>query len=100
MNGREFAEKLNTVRPSLKCLHMSCYTVGVIAHRGFWDEGVNLIQKPFDSDALAAKVREVLDRLEKMAKKILSALLSFTLRIRFSEILFLSESFVYATRPG
>jgi two-component system, cell cycle sensor histidine kinase and response regulator CckA len=63
MNGRELAEKLRVIRPQLKCLYMSGYTADVMAHRGILDEGVNFIQKPFGSDALAAKVRQVLDHL-------------------------------------
>jgi two-component system, cell cycle sensor histidine kinase and response regulator CckA len=64
MNGRELAEQLNAIRPNLKCLYMSGYTADVIAHRGILDEGLNFIQKPFGSDDLAARVREVLDHLE------------------------------------
>ena len=64
MNGRELAEQLSAIRPNLKCLYMSGYTADVIAHRGILDEGVNFIQKPFGSDDLAAKVRQVLDHLE------------------------------------
>jgi PAS domain S-box-containing protein len=64
MNGRELAEQLSAIRPNLKCLYMSGYTADVIAHRGILDEGLNFIQKPFGSDDLAARVREVLDHLE------------------------------------
>ncbi|MGO9413583.1 MAG: PAS domain S-box protein [Syntrophobacteraceae bacterium] len=64
MNGRELAEKLSAIRPNLKCLYMSGYTADVVAHRGILDAGVNFIQKPFRSDDIAARVREVLDHLE------------------------------------
>ncbi len=64
MNGRELAEQLGAIRPNLKRLYMSGYTADLIAHRGILDEGVNFIQKPFRSDELAAKVRQVLDHLE------------------------------------
>jgi len=64
MNGRLLAEQLRSIRPRLKCLYMSGYTADVIAHRGILDGGVNFIQKPFGSDEFAAKVRQVLDRLE------------------------------------
>ncbi len=63
MNGRALAEQLGATRPNLKCLYMSGYTADVIAHRGILNEGVDFIQKPFGSDELAAKVRQVLDRL-------------------------------------
>ncbi len=64
MNGRVLAEQLSALRQNLKCLYMSGYTADVIAHRGILDEGVNFIQKPFGSDDLAARVRQVLDYLE------------------------------------
>jgi PAS domain S-box-containing protein len=64
MNGRELAEQLSTMRPKLKCLYMSGYTADVIAHRGILDEGVEFIAKPFGSDELASRVRQVLDQLE------------------------------------
>ena len=64
MNGRVLAEQLGALRQNLKCLYMSGYTADVIAHRGILDEGVNFIQKPFCSDDLAARVRQVLDYLE------------------------------------
>jgi FixJ family two-component response regulator len=40
---------------------MSGYTDSVIAFHGMLEEGVNFIQKPFSTNELAAKVREVLD---------------------------------------
>jgi PAS domain S-box-containing protein len=64
MNGRELAEQLGAIRPNLKRLYMSGYTADLIAYRGILDEGVNFIQKPFRSDELAARVRQVLDHLE------------------------------------
>ncbi len=64
MHGRDLAEQLRVIRPKLKCLFMSGYTADVIAHRGILDEGLNFLQKPFGSDELAARVREVLDHLE------------------------------------
>jgi PAS domain S-box-containing protein len=64
MNGRELAEELGVFLPNLKCLYMSGYTADVIAHRGILEEGVNFIQKPFGSEKLAERVRQVLDDLE------------------------------------
>ena len=64
MNGRALAEQLGAIRPNLKCLYMSGYTADVITHRGILNGGVNFIQKPFGSDELAAKVRQVLESLE------------------------------------
>ena len=62
MNGRELAEKLQAIRPGLRCLFMSGYTADVIAKKGILDEGVLFLQKPFQKNSLAAKVREALDQ--------------------------------------
>ncbi len=61
MNGRDLAKNLLSLYPNLKRLFMSGYTADVIAHHGVLDEGVQFIQKPFSVQALAVKVREVLD---------------------------------------
>lgn len=62
MSGRDLLDRLAETRPDLRVLYMSGYSDDVIAHRGVIDEGVNFIQKPFAVQALAARVREVLDR--------------------------------------
>lgn len=62
LNGRELAKNLLSLYPGLKRLFMSGYTSDVIAHHGVLDEGVHFIQKPFSLEALAAKVRDALDR--------------------------------------
>jgi DNA-binding NtrC family response regulator len=62
MSGRKLAETLALRHPGLKILYMSGYTDNAIVHHGVLEEGVNYIQKPFTLDALARKVREVLDR--------------------------------------
>ncbi|MDQ5986724.1 MAG: Sensor kinase CckA [Syntrophus sp. SKADARSKE-3] len=61
MNGRDLAKNIIGLYPDIKCLFTSGYTANVIAHHGVLDEGVHFIQKPFSKDALAAKIREVLD---------------------------------------
>jgi two-component system, cell cycle sensor histidine kinase and response regulator CckA len=62
MNGKAVYEKLAELSPGLRVLYMSGYTDNVIVHRGVLQQGVDFIQKPFNVQALAAKVREVLDR--------------------------------------
>ncbi|MFI5298782.1 MAG: ATP-binding protein [Polyangiales bacterium] len=60
MNGRELAKLLLSVHPRMKCLFMSGYTADIIAQHGVVDESVSFLQKPFNVDALATRVREVL----------------------------------------
>lgn len=61
MNGRELSKRLKQQYPELKTLFMSGYTANVIAHRGVLDKEVNFIQKPFSTNKLARKIREVLE---------------------------------------
>ena len=61
MNGKDLYREAARKHPDLKVLYMSGYTADVIAHRGVLDEGVRFIQKPFTVNALAAKVRDVLN---------------------------------------
>ncbi|MDD4103130.1 MAG: transporter substrate-binding domain-containing protein, partial [Kiritimatiellae bacterium] len=62
MNGRELSERLRTDHAALRCLYMSGYTANVIAHRGILEENVNFLSKPVSLNALARKVREILDQ--------------------------------------
>ena len=61
MNGKDLANRLQSLNPQLKCLYMSGYTADVNAQHGVHDEGIYFIQKPFSLPDLAVKVREVLD---------------------------------------
>jgi PAS domain S-box-containing protein len=65
-NGKEIATRLCELRPDLRVLFMSGYASDVIAHQGVVDEGVSVIQKPLQFDALARKVREVLDEASRL----------------------------------
>ncbi len=61
MSGKELAHNLLIINPDLKVLYMSGYTDGAIVHHGVLDKGLNFIQKPFMPEALAQKIRDVLD---------------------------------------
>ena len=61
MNGLELANRLLLQDPRIKRLFMSGHTAEVIAPYGVLDNRTFFIAKPFSSQGLAAKLREVLD---------------------------------------
>jgi len=61
-SGRELADELEKRQPGIRVLFMSGYTDDAIAHLGVLGEGSEFIQKPFNPQQLAAKVRMVLGR--------------------------------------
>ena len=61
MSGRKLAERLVRSSTDLRVLYMSGYTDGSIVNHGTLDPGTAFIQKPFTPEALAQKLREVLD---------------------------------------
>ena len=62
MSGSELAARLAAIRPGLRTLYMSGYADRTPAYRDAPAFQQNSIGKPFTLAALAAKVREVLDR--------------------------------------
>ncbi|MES2180133.1 MAG: PAS domain S-box protein [Gemmatimonadota bacterium] len=61
-NGAELTRRLVAQRPDIRVVHMSGYTEDAITHQGVLQEGIDFLQKPFTSEALGRKLREVLDR--------------------------------------
>ena len=61
MNGRQLADVAMKVRPALQVLFTTGYARNAIVHGGRLDPGLHLITKPYTRQALATKVREVLD---------------------------------------
>ncbi len=64
MSGMELAAKAALVRPEMEVVFMSGYAESSIVDRGLFDETKTFIQKPFDPETLATKVREVLEGMK------------------------------------
>lgn len=63
MNGRELGRRAQEIRPGLRVLYMSGYSRNAVVHQGRLDDGIELLQKPITQTHLAARVRDVLDRV-------------------------------------
>ena len=61
MDGRRLAEAAAALRPGLPVLFTTGYTGDAIVHGGRLDSGVELLQKPYTAQALAARIRALLD---------------------------------------
>jgi len=60
-NGRKLADTLRAARPGLKVLYMSGYPDRAIVNNGMLEPGDAYIAKPFTTEAITRKVRELLE---------------------------------------
>jgi CheY-like chemotaxis protein len=67
ISGPELVRRIAPTRPGTNVLYISGYTDEAIVHHGIPESGAAFLQKPFLPDALARKVREVLDSLSNSA---------------------------------
>ena len=68
MSGRDLARELERKELIGRTLYMSGYTDDAILKQGVLESGIAFIYKPFLIEALAAKLREVLDGPAEHAK--------------------------------
>jgi CheY-like chemotaxis protein len=60
MSGRDLLDRLRPLRPDIRVLFTSGYTQEAL-HRKVLESDTAFLQKPFTEEALARKVRDVLD---------------------------------------
>jgi DNA-binding response OmpR family regulator len=61
INGRQLAEMARAERPGLKVLFVTGYAKQAAVRHGFLEPGMEMLMKPFALDALATKVREMIE---------------------------------------
>jgi PAS domain S-box-containing protein len=61
-SGPELTRQLIERRPALKVIYMSGYTDAAIVEHGGLASGIALLHKPFTSEAVGQKIREVLEQ--------------------------------------
>ncbi len=61
-NGKDVYEEIRKVRPDIKVIFSSGYTVDILEQKGISWETADFIKKPFSPETLHNKIREVLER--------------------------------------
>jgi len=61
LNGRQLADAARELRPALKILFMTGYAENAALASGFLEPGMEMITKPFAMEALAGRIRTMLE---------------------------------------
>jgi CheY-like chemotaxis protein len=61
LNGRQLADAARELRPELKVLFMTGYAENATIANGFLDVGMQMITKPFAIEALATRIRDIIE---------------------------------------
>jgi CheY-like chemotaxis protein len=59
MNGRQVADAARVNRPNLKVLFITGYAENAVVSKSRLEKGMFVVTKPFQMDALAARIREI-----------------------------------------
>jgi PAS domain S-box-containing protein len=62
LNGRQIVDAARETRPGLKVLFMTGYAENAAIAAGFLEPGMSMITKPFAMEALATRIREILEK--------------------------------------
>ncbi|HEX8414340.1 MAG TPA: response regulator, partial [Sphingomicrobium sp.] len=62
LNGRQVVDAAREQRPDLKVLFMTGYAENATIANGFLDPGMEMITKPFAIEALATRIRDMIER--------------------------------------
>jgi PAS domain S-box-containing protein len=61
LNGRQIADAGRALRPGLKVLFMTGYAENAAVAAGFLEPGMQMITKPFAMEALASKIKDIVE---------------------------------------
>ncbi len=61
MNGRQVADAARVARPDLKVLFITGYAENAVISHGHLDAGMHVLTKPFAMEALASRIKELID---------------------------------------
>ena len=61
MNGRQIADAARELRPGLKVLFITGYAENAVIGSGHLEKGMQVFAKPFEMDALARKICEIIE---------------------------------------
>lgn len=61
INGRQVADAAREIRPDLKVLFITGYAENAVLSHGHLDPGMHVMTKPFAIEALATRIRELID---------------------------------------
>jgi PAS domain S-box-containing protein len=61
LNGRQVADAARATRPDLKVLFITGYAENAVLSHGHLDPGMHVMTKPFAMDALATRIRELIE---------------------------------------
>ena len=61
MNGRQVADAARVARPELKVLFITGYAENAVLSHGHLDPGMHVLTKPFAMEALASRIKDLID---------------------------------------